>query len=55
MPQIPSQWAELRMPICWRGRQLRVVARPGALAVTLAAGEPLALAIGDGAWQQPGP
>lgn len=52
VPQIPSQWAELRMPICWRGRQLRVVAHPGALAVTLAAGEPLALAIGDGAWQQ---
>jgi kojibiose phosphorylase len=51
IPQIPAHWGELRVPLRWRGRQLRAVARPGALAITVESGEPLQLAIGDGPWQ----
>jgi kojibiose phosphorylase len=51
IPQIPAHWGELRVPLRWRGRQLRAVARPGALAITVESGVPLQLAIGDGPWQ----
>jgi kojibiose phosphorylase len=50
-PHIPASWGTLRMPIQWRGRQLRVTARPGGIEVVVESGEPVRLAIGDGGWQ----
>ncbi|HEX9374324.1 MAG TPA: glycosyl hydrolase family 65 protein [Roseiflexaceae bacterium] len=50
-PHIPAHWGALRMPIQWRGRQLRVTARPDAVEIAVESGEPVALAIGDGDWR----
>jgi trehalose/maltose hydrolase-like predicted phosphorylase len=50
-PHIPKHWGELRLPLRWRGRQLRAVARPGAMAITLESGDPVALAIGSADWR----
>ena len=52
-PHIPPSWGSLRMPIQWRGRQLRVTASadPPTLEVAVEAGAPVELAIGDGPWQ----
>jgi kojibiose phosphorylase len=50
-PHIPAGWGSLRMPIRWRGRQLRVTARPDSAEVAVESGEPLPLAFGDGAWR----
>jgi trehalose/maltose hydrolase-like predicted phosphorylase len=50
-PHIPAHWGALRMPIQWRGRRLRVVARADAVEVAVESGEPLQLAIGDAPWQ----
>lgn len=47
-PHIPAHWGELRMPICWRGSLLRVVARPGSAEVTVEQGGPTQLAFGEG-------
>jgi trehalose/maltose hydrolase-like predicted phosphorylase len=51
-PHIPAHWGELRMPIEWRGSRLRVAARPDGAEITVESGAPVALAFGDGAWQQ---
>jgi kojibiose phosphorylase len=50
-PHIPAHWGELRIPLRWRGRQLRAVAKPGSLAITVESGDPVALALGSGDWQ----
>ena len=50
-PHIPAHWGELRLPLRWRGRQLRAVANSGAIAITVESGDPMALAIGAGDWQ----
>jgi trehalose/maltose hydrolase-like predicted phosphorylase len=50
-PQIPAHWGQLRIPIKWRGSQLRVIARPDRAEITVESGAPVALAFGDGAWQ----
>jgi trehalose/maltose hydrolase-like predicted phosphorylase len=51
-PNIPAHWGELRMPIVWRGSQLRVTARADRAEVTVESGAPVALAFGDGEWRQ---
>lgn len=50
-PHIPAHWRELRVPLRWRGSQLRAVARPGAIAITVEAGDPVALAVGEAEWR----
>jgi kojibiose phosphorylase len=50
-PRIPAHWGELRMPIQWRGSQLRVAARPDGAEIAVESGEPVALAFGDGEWR----
>jgi len=50
-PHIPAHWGELRMPLQWRGSQLRVTARADRAEVTVESGAPVALAFGDGAWR----
>jgi kojibiose phosphorylase len=50
-PRIPAHWGQLRMPIQWRGSRLRVDARPGGADIAVEAGEPVALAFGDGEWR----
>jgi len=47
-PHIPAHWGELRMPIAWRGSQLRVTARADGAEITVEAGAPVALAFGAG-------
>jgi kojibiose phosphorylase len=51
-PQIPAGWGELRMPISWRGSQLRVTARPDGIEIAVVSGQPVSLAIGAGPWRQ---
>jgi trehalose/maltose hydrolase-like predicted phosphorylase len=51
-PHIPAGWGSLRMPITWRGSQLRVTARPDSVEVVVEAGAPVTLAIGAGAWRR---
>ncbi|MFL5802015.1 MAG: glycoside hydrolase family 65 protein [Roseiflexaceae bacterium] len=53
-PHIPASWGSLRMPITWRGSQLRVTARPDSVEVAVEAGAPVTLAIGTGAWRRVG-
>jgi trehalose/maltose hydrolase-like predicted phosphorylase len=53
-PHIPTSWGELRMPIRWRGSQLRVTAAPGRVAIIVESGDPAMLAIGDGPWRRVG-
>jgi trehalose/maltose hydrolase-like predicted phosphorylase len=50
-PRIPAHWGELRMPIQWRGSQLRVTARAEGAEITVESGVPVALAFGDSEWQ----
>src|SRR5262249_7171885 len=50
-PPTPTGWGTLRRPIQWRGRQLRVTARPDNVEVVVESGEPVRLAIGEGDWQ----
>jgi kojibiose phosphorylase len=51
-PQVPARWGELRLPLQWRGRLLRIVARAhGPVEITLEQGAPLQVAIHDGAWR----
>ena len=51
-PQIPTSWGELRMPISWRGSQLRVTARPGGVEIAVVSGPQVRPAIGAGPWQE---
>lgn len=53
-PHIPPSWDALRIPLQWRGRRLRVTARPDGAEIAVEAGEPVALAFGDGPWQMVG-
>ncbi len=57
VPHIPRHWRSLQMPLCWRGRQLRVTASadPPTVEIVVLAGEPLQVAVGDGPWQLVGP
>ncbi len=50
-PHIPAHWGELRMPIQWRGSQLRVTARADGAEITVESGAPVALAFGDNEWR----
>jgi kojibiose phosphorylase len=50
-PHIPASWGTLRMPIQWRGSQLRVTAGPRAAEIAVESGGPVQLAFGDGPWQ----
>jgi kojibiose phosphorylase len=50
-PRIPSHWGSLRMPIAWRGSQLRVTARPDGITIAVESGAPATLAIDDGEWR----
>jgi trehalose/maltose hydrolase-like predicted phosphorylase len=51
-PHIPAGWGALRMPIAWRGSQLRVTARPDSVEIVVESGEPAMLAFGAGAWRR---
>lgn len=51
-PQVPAHWRELRLPLQWRGRQLRILARAdGSAEISLEQGAPLQVTIHDGAWR----
>jgi kojibiose phosphorylase len=50
-PHVPAHWGELRMPIQWRGSQLRVIARADSAEITVESGAPVALAFGDREWR----
>jgi trehalose/maltose hydrolase-like predicted phosphorylase len=50
-PRIPAHWGQLRLPIQWRGSQLRVTAQPDKAEITVESGPPVTLAFGDGPWQ----
>ena len=54
-PRIPLHWGVLRMPLQWRGSQLRVTARPDAVEIADESGGPVALAIGGDAWRTVNP
>jgi trehalose/maltose hydrolase-like predicted phosphorylase len=51
-PHVPRAWGSLRMPIRWRGSQLRVTATSRNLEIAVEAGEPAMLAYADGPWQE---
>ncbi|MBK9709944.1 MAG: glycoside hydrolase family 65 protein [Kouleothrix sp.] len=50
-PHIPAHWGSLRVPIQWRGSQLRITAGPDSVEVAVESGGPVALALGNGDWQ----
>ena len=52
MLAVPTDWGELRMPITWRGSRLRVTAWSDEAELTVEAGEPMNVAIGDEPWQR---
>jgi trehalose/maltose hydrolase-like predicted phosphorylase len=54
-PHVPPQWGTLSAPVQWRGRRLRITASAAAAEIALEAGAPLAVAWGDGPWQQVAP
>src|SRR5262249_47654901 len=54
-PHVPPAWGSLRMPIRWRGSQLRVTATLHDLEIAVEAGEPAMLAYADDPWQEMGP
>ncbi|MBI2863108.1 MAG: glycoside hydrolase family 65 protein [Chloroflexi bacterium] len=52
-PHVPPEWGEMRFPVQWQGRRLRVTlsATPPAVEVGLEAGAPMAVAVGEEAGQ----
>ena len=52
-PRLPEGWRELRFPVQWRGRKVRIVVQqdPPLVTATLERGRPLPVAIGPISWR----